>query len=139
MTKNNQLFRKIPPEELVLKIIQTFGLKDFDDRRIFSRKQLDKLKTVDKINDLKSELNKYYLPCKSRTYLNGLNNKNVITVLRQCIKLYGYIVVSREKYSKGEKFIIYNIKSLDEKQNEACRNKIKTVNKCKKTIVINFD
>tara|TARA_B100000674_G_C37470296_1_gene746706 strand:- start:231 stop:650 length:420 start_codon:yes stop_codon:yes gene_type:complete len=139
MVIKNQLFRKKVPLELVLKILNAFGLKDFEDRTNFSRKILDKIKTVDKIKELKPELEKYYLPCKSRTYLSGLNNKNVITILRQCCKLYNYIVISREKYSKGEKFINYNIQSLDEKKESLCQNKLKTVKKCKKSIVINFD
>ena len=137
--KKNQLFRKTPSEDLVLKIINAFGLNGFDDRRIFSRKQLKKINTVDKINEMRPELEKCYLPCKSRTYLSELNNKNVITILRQCIKIYGYVILSKEKYSKGEKFIIYNIQSLDEKKNEIDKNKLKTVNKLKKSIIINFD
>ena len=67
-----------------------------------SKKKLKLINTVDTVNSLKSQLEKYYLPCKARTYLNGLTEKNVITVLRQCIRIYGYRIVSREKYMKGE-------------------------------------
>ena len=65
--------------------------------------------TVEKIIELKPELEKCYLPCKSRTYLNDLNNKNVITILRQIVKPHGYLVYSREKYIRGDKFIIYQL------------------------------
>ncbi len=97
------------PKELLHEIISAFGLRSLDDKRNFSRKDLVTLNTVGLINNIKDKLVKYYLPCKARTYLNDLNEKNVITILRQCIKPFNYTVCSREKYLKGEKFIIYNI------------------------------
>ena len=109
MSKKNQLFKKIPPLDIVIKVIKTFGFQNFDDKRSFTRKDLLDFETVNKLYELKTDLIKYYLPCKARTYLNSLTEKNSITVLRQCIKVYGYTVSSREKYFKGEKFIIYNI------------------------------
>lgn len=106
---NNQLFRKTPPREICLKILNAFGLKDFTDTRNFSRKDLEVIKCLDKINEFKDELQEYYIPCKSRTYLNELNTKNVITILRQIVRLHNYSVVSREKYIKGDKFMIYQL------------------------------
>ena len=72
MTKN-QLFRKIPPKNLVIQVVQTFGLKSLDDSSKFSKKKLKLIKTVEAVNELKPQLEKYYLPCKARTYLHGLN------------------------------------------------------------------
>ena len=60
-------------------------------------------------------LEEYYLPCKARTYLNDINEKNIITILRQLIRIYGYSIVSREKYIKGNKFIIYQLISQDDR------------------------
>lgn len=105
----NQIFKKLISNELLHEIIGAFGLRGLDDKRNFSRKDLITLDTVESINKIKDKLTKYYLPCKARTYLNDLNEKNVITILRQCIKPFNYTVCSREKYLKGEKFIIYNI------------------------------
>ena len=68
-----------------------------------------KVNCVEKLNSLKSKLADYYLPCKSRTYLTDLNTKNVITLLRQLVRLFGFSVSSREKYIKGDKFIIYQL------------------------------
>lgn len=112
----NQLFRKAIDDEIVQIIVEAFGFRSLKDRRSFSRSDLIKLKTVSKIQELKPELEKYYLPCKGRTYLNDLNEKNVVTILRQCIKPKGYTVNSREKYLKGDKFIIYNLCPLDQKE-----------------------
>ena len=140
MTKN-QLFRKIPPKELVELIVKAFGLKSLDDGTKFSKKKLKLINTVDTVNSFKSQLEKYYLPCKARTYLNGLTEKNVITVLRQCIRIYGYRIVSREKYMKGEKYILYHLEA-DKKGDEdkdTRDDKGSKINKKVEQIIINFD
>ena len=108
-TTKNQLFRETPPYDLCIKILNTFGLANFDDLKYFSRHDLKMLGCVEKMSMLKIQLERYYLPCKARTYLNDLNTKNVITILRQIVRLYGYTVLSREKYVKGDKFIIYQL------------------------------
>ena len=114
--KKNQLFRKTPSDELVNKIVGAFGFRTLTDRRSFSRSDLSKLDTVLKIKEMKGLLEQYYLPCKARTYLNDLNSKNIVTILRQCIKTKGYTICSREKYLKGDKFIIYSLCPLDQKE-----------------------
>lgn len=114
--KKDQLFKKNPSNELFNKVLESFGLVDLEDKRSFSRKDLKYIKTVEKINSLKSELEECYLPCKARTYLNGLNEKNVITILRQILKTRNYSITSREKYMKGSKFIIYTLCKLESKK-----------------------
>lgn len=99
----------MPPMELCTKVLLAFGLKNFSDATYFSRKDLESTCCVQLLAHLKPELVEYYLPCKARTYLNDLNSKNAITVLRQISRLYGYCVQSREKYIKGDKFIIYQL------------------------------
>ena len=115
MTSKNQLFKITPPMDVVLEIIKIYGLNNLDDNRNFSRRDLSIMGTVDKIIEMKPLLEKYYLPCKSRTYLNGLNDKNVITILRQIVRPYGYLVFSREKYIRGDKFIIYQLVPLEQR------------------------
>ena len=72
------------------KVLNAFGLTDLNDKRSFSER-LQYIKTVNKVNEL-SELNDCYLPCKARTYLSGLTEKNVITILRQILKTRNYTV-----------------------------------------------
>lgn len=105
----NQLFRQTPPIHVCERVMRAFGLKNFDDPTYFSRKDLEAIRCVDIMVELKDELAQYYIPCKARTYLNDLNSKNIITILRQLCRLYSYSVQSREKYIKGDKFIIYQI------------------------------
>ena len=114
--RKNQLFRYKPPLELVLKILNCFGLEDLDDRRCFNRVMLEDIDAVEHIEILKDELAIYYLPCKARNYLNQLTEKNIITLLRQLVKLYGYTLSSCEKYSRGVKHIIYQVIPITERK-----------------------
>ena len=137
--KKDQLFRKHPDDELFTKVINCFGLNNLDDSRSFSRNDLKILKTVDRINDLKNELSECYLPCKSRSYLYALNEKNVVTVLRQILRTRNFTIVSREKYMRGEKFIIYSLTSLETKSyNPVIKNK-KRSQKNSEPILLTFD
>ena len=104
-----QLFKKIPPKDLVLKLLNCFGFKDFQDKRCICKKYFKKMKTIDQINLLIPEIKKYYLPCKAKTYLNIINNNSAMTILRQLIRPYKYVLIAREKYINGEKLINYTL------------------------------
>ena len=108
----SQLFKEIPSKDLSLKIIKAFGLKDFNDERSFTREDILRLETINIINSYKDELIRCYLPCKQRTYLNDLNSKNIITVLRHVCKVNGYNIVSTEKHVKKAKLIVYKIMKI---------------------------
>tara|TARA_B110000971_G_scaffold48732_1_gene48796 strand:+ start:9663 stop:10091 length:429 start_codon:yes stop_codon:yes gene_type:complete len=111
MGVKNQLFKRYPSKELFMGVLNAFGIYDLEEGpNIFSRNDLVHLKTVEKIVILKPYLEKCYIPCKARTYLNNLTEKNVITILRQLLKTKGYSIASKEKYTKGYKFIIYTVK-----------------------------
>lgn len=141
--KKDQLFRKHPTDPLFFKILNCFGLADLDDMRSFSRKDLRMMKTVRQIEGLLPELTECYLPCKARCYLTGLTEKNVVTILRQILRTRNYTMISREKYVKGEKFIIYSLTPIQtQKYNPVVVDTQKTQSSKKKKnspVLITFD
>jgi len=119
----NQLFKSIPPDSLINSVIQAFGLSSVNDSSEFSKEDILLNNTVQKLYDLKTELDKYYLPCKGRTYLNDITPKNSITILRQLLRIKHFGVKSKEKYIRSEKSIIYKLYSLDSlPRNEIIQN-----------------
>ena len=84
--KKNQLFRKIPDEIIIKKVLNAFGYNNFNDKKTFSRKDLEKIKTVDKISELKPELEKYYLPCKSKIWNNT-------APFHECLRVHSFIIL----------------------------------------------
>ena len=105
----NQLFRISPELQFTEKLLQLFGIKDINDNHSFTRNNLNDLKTVDKMNQKIDELTKYYIPCKAKKYLDDLNEKKCITILRQFLKIHNYTLISKEKYIKGKKQLFYQV------------------------------
>ena len=107
MTKN-QLFRKVPPKDFVIKVLKLYGIDGFDLSKKFTLKDLESNNVISKLKVLTSDFQTYYLKCKWK-YISGLTEKKALTLLRQLLKLYGYKLTSKEKCVKGDKFCIYQM------------------------------
>jgi len=105
--KKNQLFKKLPTIDLFDRLVKIFGLKDINDCRKFTRDTLMKYQTLEKFEGFREELEDYYIPCKVEKYLKNMNEKKLITVLRQIGKVFDYNVVSNEKYLNAHKVLQY--------------------------------
>ncbi len=108
----NQLFTKTPTREIILEILNAFGYQNFNNiDQPFNKKDLDKRKTVEKIQKIKSQLEEYYIPCKAKVYLKKkLTNRSIMTILRQFLKSEGYYLNYWESYVDGIKTTYYQIK-----------------------------
>ena len=127
----NQLFKNYPNEEFVINLLNIYGIKDFSDNHYFTKKDLEELNTIDNLNQLKDKLASYYIPCKAKLYMNNINYKRAITILRQFLKTQNYTLLSKEKYIKGIKYNTYTVVSITNNLN---------INKNKeRKIIINFE
>lgn len=107
--KINQLFTKKVDTDVVLKLLQCFGINDLNEKKVFCKYDLMQNNTVSKLNALKPELERYYLPCKAKVYLEDLTEKRAITVLKQVLRLHGYYLNSKEKNLNNKKIIFYQM------------------------------
>jgi hypothetical protein len=112
----NQLFFKKPDETIVNKLINAFGLSSIKDTTEFNVITMTNINTMDKIKELKNELENYYLPCKSRKFITDFTAKECINIFRQFLKMVDYTLISKEKYINGIKYSVYHIISIDEKK-----------------------
>jgi len=116
--KINQLFKNYIPYELLIKLVNCFGYTDIDNDYSFSKNELDNLNSVSKVNEIKDELMKFYLPCKVKVYFNDLDSNKIITILRQVLRLHNLSLFSKQKYIKQKKITYYYIeKNIHEKKN----------------------
>jgi hypothetical protein len=125
--KQNQLFSKDPPPfELVNDIIIELTNKPLDNNIYyeFTIKNLVNKKILTKIDKYIEELKKYYLKCKHSKYLENLNEKKFVTIIRQILRSHDYIINSIEKYNNGEKFLLYII---EKKKTNGTLKKINSV------------
>lgn len=109
MSKKNQLFRINPDLPIIQSLLDAFGLDNLEDTRFFTKQNMIEIETVQKINTLKKTLENYYLPCKSKDYLNNITEKRCITILRQFIKIFNYKCIGIEKSIQGKKCITYRL------------------------------
>ncbi len=109
---NRQLFSKKLDLEILKKVMNTYKIKKLN-QHVFSRSSLDEIKIIERLNDIKEELKKYYVPCKAKKYLEDITVKRSVVILRQIIKEFGYKIISREKYKNRVKYISYLIEFKD--------------------------
>jgi hypothetical protein len=112
--KINQLFKSLIPEDLFKSICECYGITNFITEYSFSKKEMDKMKTLENLNNYKDDLNQYYLPCKAKLYLNNLNHSKAITILRQILRLYNMTLLSKQKYIKQKKTTLYYISKISD-------------------------
>ena len=117
--KKEQLFRKVPSKDLVESILKLFIPNGFQDIYYqFSRKMIIEKGVVEKLEEMRDQLKEHYMNCKHKLYLEGINPKKAVTILRQMLRLYQYRVVSMEKYYNGKKYLLYKVEKIEiEKEN----------------------
>ncbi len=127
----NQLFKVSPDLKITLQILNLFGIQDLEDNHSFTRNNLTDLETVSKMNEIMPEIEKYYIPCKSKKYLTDINEKKCITILRQFLKIHNHTLNSKEKYVKGKKSLFYQVIPLQINMN--------TKNRDSEKVILSFD
>ena len=116
MGSKNQLFRRNPDRYIISDLLKIFDIESLDDTNFFFTKQ-DLLNNdiIDKMSKLKNRLEVYYIPCKAKLYLEDINEKKCITILRQFLKYIEYNLKLKEKYINGVKNYQYFIVSIKKK------------------------
>jgi hypothetical protein len=114
--KINQLFVKHVTTDILQVVMQAFGLGGLDDRRSFSKLDMQEMGTVEKIRELVPQLRDYYLPCKARVYLENITEKKAITILKQMLRLHAHTLMSRERNARHRKVILYQIVNDQERR-----------------------
>ena len=104
----NQLFRIKPDINIVNDVCKLFGLNNIYDTTPFTKEDLLRLDTINKLNNFEL-LKQYYIPCKYRKYFDNVNINRCITILRQLLKLYNLKLFRTEKFINSKKLLVYNI------------------------------
>ena len=112
-----QLFKTIPSIDFVITLMKLFGINSFDENIFYTKMSFINNNVIEKLQNIKDDLDYYYINCKAIKYNNIKTLKNAITLLRQFLKNYGYKVVSIEKYYNKKKEIVYYIKNVNSNQN----------------------
>jgi hypothetical protein len=125
----NQLFRAdISLEFLIDFIYKLFQIElNNATNYSFSKKTIITKNIKNIIYENMETLKKIYIKCKHKIYLENLNEKKIITLIRQLLRTHDYDLKAKEKYENGKKYLLYTISKKVE-------NNIKKINS-----TINFD
>jgi len=136
----NQLFFRKTPMDLLLKLLKNCSINSLDSNVQISLKSLDLNNALIKSKLILDDISDYYLPCKKKIYFNELDNKKLITIIKQLLKLYDYKFQSKEKYSQGRKYTVYQIISIKDDVNSNLKKTKKSNHVIsKKKVVLKFD
>jgi hypothetical protein len=111
--KFKQIFKKFPHISLSESLFECFNINIYHpnlDRINFTKIDLEKFQTIDKINNMIPQLKIIYLDCK-HFFLENLTIKKCFTILRHFLKFYNFKLLYKEGYFEKKKIIIYRIKS----------------------------
>lgn len=110
MVRINQLFTRVPPPELVTRLLLLLGLQGPHDNRAFTKYDLRRMRSIERADEVMIELERYYLPCKYKLYCSlQLEEKSLITVVRQCTRLYGCHLQAKEHNMGKKKVVVYRL------------------------------
>ena len=115
-TVKNQLFRENIPFEFINELLnECFNIElNLSTQYSFSKKTIKNRNIIDIINNKIETLKKYYIKCKHKIYLENLNEKKIITLLRQLLRLFDFNLNAKEKYENNQKYLLYTItKKID--------------------------
>ena len=134
----NQLFKKQPTIELVFKILELLKITTVDQikYKTFSKNDITS-SVLEAMDKLKPVFEEYYIKCKFDVYFTFLDDKKIVTILRQCLKAINYKLVSKKEYLSGKRLIVYSV--LDNTETETNKNKNPGSLKIPKSTTIVFD
>ena len=106
----NQFFKKRPTIELVLEILKLLKINNLEETKYKSFSKNDITQAV--LSELENKryiFQDYYIKCKYDIYFTFLDQKKVVTILRQCLKAIDYKLTSRKEYISGKRIIVYSV------------------------------
>jgi hypothetical protein len=107
--RKHLFFKRLPEREILDRLLECFGIKDFGAEISFTKEELKRINTLEKIAGIVTELHEYYIPCKARVYLENMTLPKCITILRQILRLYSCYLLSNQKMKHGSKQVHYTI------------------------------
>ena len=127
----NQLFKKKPTLELVFKILTLLKINSTEDFKVRSFSKNDITQNIlDEVEKLTPLFEDYYIKCKYDVYFTFIDDKKVVTILRQCLRALDYKLESRKEYVSGKRLIVYSVVNTKEISGENSADSLKTPKSC---------
>jgi hypothetical protein len=101
-----EMFRTIPPLDVVEQVFRSLKFTGVSDKRWFSKDDLP----MESLEEWLPTVEPYYLPCKAQRYLHrDVTQNGVITILRHLLKVHSIELKTQEKMINGRKTTLYQV------------------------------
>jgi hypothetical protein len=129
---NFQLFSKIPEYNVLDEIEKIYPISGFRKRKvIFTKDSMNEFNTFEKIKTLIPILKKYYMPCKQKIFLNYINFRKSLTILRQILRVFGFSIKHKERFIQYRKqyeyWIVYDKEMIEKRRKKNMKKKVNIV------------
>ena len=122
----NQLFKKRPNIELVLEILKLLKINNLEETKYKSFSKNDITPAVlSGMENMRHVFEDYYIKCKFDIYFTFIDQKKVVTILRQCLKAIDYKLASRKEYISGKRLILYSVVNTKDIENKEALEPLK--------------
>ena len=122
----NQLFKKRPTIDLVLQILKLLKINNLEEIKYKSFSKNDITPAVlGEIENMRHIFEDYYIKCKYDIYFTFIDQKKVVTILRQCLKAIDYKLNSRKEYISGKRLIVYSVVNTKDIENKEVSEALK--------------
>ena len=107
----NQLFREFMDYDTLKNLLKESFNVDLNENinYSFSKKTILSKEIITSLEKNIEFLKKFYIKCKHKIYLENLNEKKVITLFRQLLRIHDFELKAKEKYENGKKYLLYTI------------------------------
>ena len=108
------MFRQIPPDELILRVLKTLGIVSFQDAHWWPYNTLMVPSVCKTLDSLLVELEPYYMPHKTEIVKRKMNPRRYLTVIRHLVRAKGLDIEGHEVHSSNLPFtarMMYRMKN----------------------------
>lgn len=112
--KVERIFRKIPPDELILRVLKAIGIISFQDSHWWPYSTLLVPTICKTLDSILPELKDYYMPHKLEIVTRKMSPRRYLTILRHLVRAKGLDIEGHEVHSSNLSFsarMMYRMKN----------------------------
>ena len=102
--KVERVFRRIPPDELILRVLKALGIVSFQDTHWWPYNTLLVPSVCQTLDSLLVELEQYYMPHKIEIVKRKMNPRRYLTIIRHLVRAKGLDLEGHEVHSSNLSF-----------------------------------
>lgn len=102
--KVERVFREVPPDSLILRVLNAVGVKSFQGMNWWAYTNLYVESVTKTLDSCIEELKPYYMPHKLEILTRKMTPRRYLTIIRHCVRAKGLNLEGHEVHSSKLKY-----------------------------------